>query len=111
MASYNTRLHTLLEQIPSSVSEEELSKLEQVATEFEQILKMVHHHNSDLKEKTQYYYERITDIESGLYKAKYGRDQKQRDQSFKKTKEEIKDGIAALAKIVSDTEAPSDSVY
>lgn len=102
MNTYSDQLTALVDKIPDSIAEEDLPQLGEVATEFQQVLKEVHHEEA-YKHDTQYYYERVKHIESALYEAKYGRDQKQRDAAFRKAKQELSSGIAALLRLIEDT--------
>lgn len=96
MKTYADQLSALLTKIPDSVAEEDLPQLEAAATEFQHLLKQVQNHEAGSRINTLYYYQRLKDIESSLYAAKYGRDQKQRDAAFKKAKKELTSGIKDL---------------
>jgi predicted component of type VI protein secretion system len=108
MKTYTDQLTALLQKIPASIAEEDLPQLEEAATEFQQLLKQVHHQEGYTL-NTQYYYGRIKHIEDALFDAKYGRDQKRRDSSFRKAKQELASGIEALLQLIRDTTEPSDS--
>lgn len=106
MKTYTDQLTALVQKIPASVAEEDLPQLEEAATEFQQLLKQVHHREG-YTHNTQYYYGRIKHIEDALFDAKYGRDQKQRDSSFRKAKQELTSAIEALLQLIKDTTEPS----
>lgn len=101
MKSYADQLQSLLKQIPDTVAEEDLPQLEAAATGFQHVLKRVHHHESGSGINTHYFYQHLKDIESALYNAQYGNDQKQRNASFKKAKKERASGIEGLVRFVN----------
>lgn len=101
MKSYAEQLQSLLKQIPDTVAEEDLPQLEEAATGFQHILKLVQHHESGSRINTLYFYQHLKDIESALYNAKYGNDQKQRNASFKKAKKELASGIEDLVRFIN----------
>lgn len=101
MKTYADQLKALLNQIPDSVAEEDLPQLEETATGFQHILKSVQHHESGSGINTLYFYQHLKDIESALYDAKYGNDQKQRNAAFKKAKKELASGIEDLVRFIN----------
>lgn len=107
MRSYADQLSALLTQIPGSVAEEDLPRLEEVATGFQHLLKLVQHHEAGSRINTLFFYQHLKDIESALYGAKYGRDQKQRATAIKKAKKELVSGIEDLIRFINGRTASS----
>jgi hypothetical protein len=101
MKTYADQLQALLKQIPGSVEEGDLPQLEKAATGFQHVLKLVQHHESGSGINTLYFYQHLQDIESALYQAKYGNNQKQRDAAFKKAKKELAAGIEDLIRFIN----------
>lgn len=100
MNPYTEQLLALAQQIPDSVAEENLPQLEEAATGFQHLLRQVQEDAARYPINILYYYRRLKHIESALYEAKYGRDQKQRDAAFKKAKKELAGGIEDLSGLV-----------
>lgn len=96
MNAYIDQLLALSGQIPQSIAEEDLPRLAEATTGFHHLFKQVQSHAAGSRINTLYYYQRLRHIESALFEAKYGHDQKQRDAAFKKAKKELAAGIEDL---------------
>ena len=101
MKTYADQLLALLTQIPGSVAEKDLPQLERAATGFQHLLRLVQSHAAGSRINTLYYYQRLNDIESALYEAKYGHDQKQRNAAVKNAKKELASGIKDLVGFIN----------
>lgn len=101
MNAYIDQLVALSGQIPDSIAEEDLPRLEEAATGFQQLFKLVQSHKAGSGINTLYYYQRLKHIESALFEAKYGHGQKQRDAAFKKAKKELTAGIKDLTGFIN----------
>lgn len=108
MHTYIDQLMALSRQIPESIAEEDLPRLEEAATGFQHLFKQVKSHAAGSGINTLYYSQRLKHIESALFEAKYGRDQKQRDTAFKRAKRELAAGIGDLIGFIK-SHTPSSS--
>lgn len=96
MHTYIDQLVALSKQIPESIAEEDLPRLEEATTGFHHVFSRVKRHAAGSGINALYYAQRLKHIESALFEAKYGHDQKQRDSAFKRAKRELAAGIGDL---------------
>ncbi len=95
MNDYSNQLITLRASIPEHYSEKNLENLEQIVTEYHQIMLSIAG-MEDEDNKTQYHLERIDALEDYLRNAKYGTSERQRASAFAHAKELLFEGIEAL---------------
>jgi hypothetical protein len=94
MRQYYNELLALQASVPEAYTEKNLEELDRIVRAYTEILNVVS--ASEQENNTQFYQERMEDLELNLQDAKYGHSEKQRVASFSKAKKDLLAGLTAL---------------